>query len=176
MAAPQEFAAQFSRTLELFRDPAAKEEQKAQFRALASLLKSEGAIILAQDGGITVNGAPVNGNTLLQRLDLHSIHEITIPADPPLAELFELLRGLAAPAAPRPPPHPRNHDPGRSAAGRAVRAAPRAGRAGGGRGPRHPTQGKRETDRRHDAQLFVRRSRSGRADRRPGASATGRRR
>src|ERR1041384_3853668 len=95
MAAPQEFAAQFSRTLELFRDPAAKEEQKAQFRALASLLKSEGAIILAQDGRITVNGAPVNGNTLLQRLDLHSIHEITIPADPPLAELFELLRGLA---------------------------------------------------------------------------------
>src|ERR1051326_6796013 len=95
MAAPQEFAAQFSRTLELFRDPAAKEEQKAQFRALASLLKSEGAIILAQDGRITVNGAPVNGNTLLQRLDLHSIHEITIPADPPLAELFELLRGPA---------------------------------------------------------------------------------
>src|ERR1041384_6660550 len=95
MAAPQEFAAQFSRTLELFRDPAAKEEQKAQFRALASLLKSEGAIILAQDGRISVNGAPVNGNTLLQRLDLHSIHEITIPADPPLAELFELLRGLA---------------------------------------------------------------------------------
>src|ERR1043165_10206127 len=95
MAAPQEFAAQFSRTLELFRDPAAKEEQKAQFRALASLLKSEGAIILAQDGRLTVNGAPVNGNTLLQRLELHSIHEITIPADPPLAELFELLRGLA---------------------------------------------------------------------------------
>ena len=95
MAAPQEFAAQFSRTLELFRDPAAKEEQKAQFRALASLLKSEGATMLAQDGRLTVNGAPVNGNTLLQRLELHSIHEITIPADPPLAELFELLRGLA---------------------------------------------------------------------------------
>src|ERR1043166_724640 len=145
MAAPQEFAAQFSRTLELFRDPAAKEEQKAQFRALASLLKSEGSIILAQDGRITVNGAPVNGNTLLQRLDLHSLHEITIPADPPLAELFELLRGLA------------EH--------------------GGGEGlARHLTQGKRETDRRHDAQLFVRRSRTGRADRRPGASATGRRR
>src|ERR1051326_9510482 len=72
MAAPQEFAAQFSRTLELFRDHAAKEEQKAQFRALASLLKSEGAIILAQDGRITVNGAPVNGNTLLQRSEEHT--------------------------------------------------------------------------------------------------------
>src|ERR1043166_10269039 len=99
MAAPQEFAAQFSRTLELFPHPGAKEEQKAQFRALASLLKSECAIIPAQDGRITVNGAPVNGNTLLQRLDLHPIHEITIPADPPLAELFELLRGLAEQAA-----------------------------------------------------------------------------
>ena len=65
MAAPQEFAEQFSRTLELFRDPAAKEEQKAQFRALASLLKSEGAIILAQDGRITVNGAPVDRKSVV---------------------------------------------------------------------------------------------------------------
>lgn len=95
MAAPQEFAAQFSRTLDLFRDPAAKEEQKAQFRALAGLLKDEGVTIVAQDGRLAVNGTTVDGNTLLQRLDLHSVHEITIPADPPVAEVFELLRGLA---------------------------------------------------------------------------------
>ena len=44
------------------------------------------------------NGAPLDassGSTLLQRLEFHSVKEIAIPADPPLAEMFELLRALA---------------------------------------------------------------------------------
>ena len=95
MATPQEFAALFARTLDLFRDPGAKEEQKARFRTLAGMLKAEGVAISAQDGRLLVNGAALDGGTLLQRLEFHSVKEIAIPADPPLSEMFELLRALA---------------------------------------------------------------------------------
>jgi HEAT repeat protein len=99
MATPQEFAALFTRTLDLFRDPGAKEEQKAQFRALIGLLKKEALTIGAPDGaGLVVNGVGLERgpyNSLMQRLELHSVAEIMIPADPPLAETFELFRLLA---------------------------------------------------------------------------------
>lgn len=95
MATPQEFAALFARTLDLFRDPGAKEEQKAQFRALAGLLKAQGLTLAAPDGRLVVNGSPQESTALLQRLEFHSVKEITIPADPPLGETFELLRLLA---------------------------------------------------------------------------------
>ncbi len=96
MATPRDFAALFARTLDLFRDPGAKEEQKAQFRALAGMLKIEGVTISAQDGRLLVNGTAVDDAMLLQRLEFHSVKEIAIPADPPVAEMFELLRALAA--------------------------------------------------------------------------------
>ncbi|MGH7521925.1 MAG: HEAT repeat domain-containing protein [Gemmatimonadales bacterium] len=99
MATPQEFAALFTRTLDLFRDPGAKEEQKTQFRTLVGLLKAEPMTIAAQDSaGLLVNGAALDRgpyNSLMQRLELHSVTEIRIPADAPLAETFELLRLLA---------------------------------------------------------------------------------
>ncbi len=95
MATPQDFAASFARALDLFRDPGAKEGQKAQFRALVSMLKVEGVTIVAQDGKLLVSGAAVDGDVLLQRLEFHSVKEIAIPADPPLTEMFELLRALA---------------------------------------------------------------------------------
>jgi HEAT repeat protein len=99
MATPQEFAALFTRTLDLFRDPGAKEDQKAQFRSLVVLLKKEALTIVANDGSkLTVNGAALDRapyNSLLQRLEFHSVTEIRIPADPPLAETFELFRLLA---------------------------------------------------------------------------------
>ena len=99
MASPQELAALFARTLDLFRDPSAKEEQKAQFRALAALLKSEGVTLASQDGRLVVNGTTLDEggqhDSLARRLEFHSVSEITIPADPPLAETFELLRALA---------------------------------------------------------------------------------
>jgi hypothetical protein len=56
MTGPQEFATLFARTLTLFRDPNAKEDQKAQFRALVIMLKSQGAVIAAQDGQLVING------------------------------------------------------------------------------------------------------------------------
>jgi HEAT repeat protein len=99
MATPQEFAALFTRILDLFRDPGAKEDQKTQFRTLIGLLKKEALTIVANDGSrLTVNGAALDGgpyNSLLQRLEFHSVTEIRIPADPPLAETFELFRLLA---------------------------------------------------------------------------------
>lgn len=95
MASPQEFAALFARTLDLFRDPAAKEEQKTQFRTLAGLLKNDSVALAVNDAGLTVNGTGVTEGMLLQRLELHSVREIAIPADPPVSELFELLRSLA---------------------------------------------------------------------------------
>jgi hypothetical protein len=101
MATPQEFAALLARTLDLFRDPAAKEEQKAQFRTLAGLLTLGPVTIAAQDGRLVINGTTLNPgsntpqDTLVQRLEFHSVKEITIPAEPPVAEAFELLRALA---------------------------------------------------------------------------------
>ena len=99
MATPQEFAALFTRVLDLFRDPGAKEDQKTQFRTLIGLLKKEALTIVANDGSrLTVNGAALDGgpyNSLLQRLEFHSVTEIRVPADPPLAETFELFRLLA---------------------------------------------------------------------------------
>src|SRR5882762_4865625 len=96
MATPQHFAASFARTLDLFRDPGAKEEQKTQFRTLAGMLKVEGVTIAVQDGKLLVNDTAVDGDTLLQRLEFHSVKEVAIPPDPPLGEMFELLRALAA--------------------------------------------------------------------------------
>ncbi len=95
MATPQEVAASFARTLDLFRDPGAKEEQKAQFRTLATLLKTTAVTLATQDGRLVINGAAVDGSSLLPRLELHSVHQIVISADPPVAEVFDLPKALA---------------------------------------------------------------------------------
>ncbi|HKA59673.1 MAG TPA: HEAT repeat domain-containing protein [Gemmatimonadales bacterium] len=109
MTGPQEFATLFARTLALFRDPNAKEDQKAQFRALMTLLKNHGAVIGAQNGQLVINGEVLDPSDshdalvqrpgpfdfLVQRLELHAVKVIAIRPDPPPAETFELLRGLA---------------------------------------------------------------------------------
>jgi HEAT repeat protein len=102
MNRPQELARLFARTLDLFRDPSAKEDQKAQFRALVAFLKAEAATIAAQDGRLIVNGTtlPTPGagtpeDSLLQRLEFHAVKTISIPVDPPVNETFELLKALA---------------------------------------------------------------------------------
>lgn len=95
MATPQDLAVTFGRALDRFRDPGAKDEQKAQFRTLAGMLKPTAFTVGTQDGRLLINGTTVDGGTLLSRLELHSVKEIAIPADPPVAEVFELLRALA---------------------------------------------------------------------------------
>ncbi|HEV8398524.1 MAG TPA: HEAT repeat domain-containing protein [Gemmatimonadales bacterium] len=98
MIVPQTFATLFARTLDLFRDPNAKEGQKVQFRGLVDQIKSD-AVTVAIDGGrLSVNGTPLDGPAyavLTQRLEFHSIGEIKIPAGPPPGEMFELLKALA---------------------------------------------------------------------------------
>src|SRR5882672_7098052 len=98
MIVPQTFATLFARTLDLFRDPAAKEDQKVQFRALVEQLKLDGVTVTIDGGRVAVNGTPLEGAAyaaLAQRLEFHAVGEIQIPAAPPPAEVFELLRALA---------------------------------------------------------------------------------
>jgi HEAT repeat protein len=99
MAAPQEFAVLFTRTLDLFRDPNAKEDQKVQFRELTALLKTKGVVVAVKDGRLVIDNHVLNQSgpyhSLVQRLEFHAVKEIVIPPDPPLGEIFLLLRGLA---------------------------------------------------------------------------------
>lgn len=93
-------ATRFAHCVSLFRDSTAKAEQKKEFRALLGLLQETAVTLrLAQGGsGIEVNGAPCEGEgvaVLVERLDLHGIGEIAMPANPPPAQLFELLQALA---------------------------------------------------------------------------------
>jgi hypothetical protein len=98
MIVPEMFAVLFVRTLDLFRDPAAKEGQKVQFRALLALLENDALTLKANGSALHVNGTKLGGPayaSLIQRLELHSIDQIDIPAAPPPSHVFELLRALA---------------------------------------------------------------------------------
>src|SRR3989441_8735292 len=93
-------AARFAQCVSLFRDPSAKSEQKKEFRALLGLLQDAAVTLrLAPRGnGIELNGVPCEAAglaTLVERLDLHGIGDIALPANPPPAQLFELLQALA---------------------------------------------------------------------------------
>jgi HEAT repeat protein len=98
MIGPEMFAVLFARTLDLFRDPDAKEGQKVQFRALLALLENDAVTLKANATSLHVNGTALGGPayaSLIQRLELHSIDQIDIPAAPPPSHMFELLRALA---------------------------------------------------------------------------------
>src|SRR5882724_3599496 len=93
-------ATRFAHCVSLFRDPSAKTEQKKEFRTLLGLLKETAVTLRLVPGwsGIELNGVPCEGenlSVLVERLDLHGIGEIALPANPPPAQLFELLQALA---------------------------------------------------------------------------------
>src|SRR5439155_144998 len=93
-------ATRFARCVSLFRDPSAKTEQKKEFRALLGLLQDTALTLRigAGESGIELNGVECEGEGLtglVQRLELHGIAEIAVPASPPPAQLFELLQALA---------------------------------------------------------------------------------
>jgi len=93
-------AIRFARCVSLFRDPTAKTEQKKEFRALLGLLRETAVALRVAPGGsgIELNGVPCKGEglkVLVERLDLHGIGEIVLPATPPATQLFELLQALA---------------------------------------------------------------------------------
>ena len=92
------FAARLARCVDLFRDPGAKEGQKAQFRAVLGLLQDAAVTLRLHAGRLELNGVPCEGPGLaglIERLDLHGISEIAVPQNPPAPELFELLQALA---------------------------------------------------------------------------------
>src|SRR5229473_3214086 len=93
-------AARFAQCVSLFRDPSGKSEQKKEFRALLGLLQDAAVTLRLAPGGsgIELNGVPCEAAglaPLVERLDLHGIGEIALPANPPPAQLFELLQALA---------------------------------------------------------------------------------
>src|SRR6267143_1774409 len=84
-------AARFAQCVSLFRDPSAKTEQKKEFRALLGLLQDAAITLRLAPGGagIELNGVPCEAAglaTLVERLDLHGIGEIALPANPPPAQ------------------------------------------------------------------------------------------
>ena len=93
-------ATRFARCVSLFRDPTAKSEQKKEFRTLVGLLQDAAVTLRVGAGGVGIelNGVPCEGEglpVLVERLDLHGIGEIALPANPPPSQLFELLQALA---------------------------------------------------------------------------------
>jgi HEAT repeat protein len=98
MVNPVVFATHLARAVDLFRDPAKKEEQKREFRILVGMLKESGVAAKVVRDVLHINGEAVTApefQPLVQRMVLHGVTEIAIPADAPVAHLFELLRALA---------------------------------------------------------------------------------
>ena len=60
MPTSETLAAQLARCVDRFRDAGAKEEQKAEFRALMGLLETDPLIVREDGGRVTVNGSPVD--------------------------------------------------------------------------------------------------------------------
>src|SRR5256712_11574342 len=93
MPDPELIAQRLARCVELFRDPDAKQVQKAEFRALLGLLKDQTVVITESAGELVVNGVAVQGKvgSLIQRIGLHNDGEITIQPHAPPSDVFELL-------------------------------------------------------------------------------------
>src|SRR2546426_330627 len=98
MPDPELIAQRLARCVELFRDPDAKQVQKAEFRALLGLLKDQTVVITESAGQLVVNGVAVQGKvgSLIQRIGLHNVGEITIQPHAPPSDVFELLQALSA--------------------------------------------------------------------------------
>jgi hypothetical protein len=97
MTTPETLAAQLARCVQLFRNPDAKQAQKAEFRALLGLLKDEAVVLKDSDGQLLVNGVAVRGNfgSLIQRMGLHNVSEITIQRHAAPSQVFELVTAIA---------------------------------------------------------------------------------
>ena len=98
MIIPVVFATHLARAVDLFRDPAKKDEQKREFRILVGMLKGGDVSIRIIDDTLVVNDQRVIApefRPLVQRMVLHGVTELVIPNDAPVSNLFELLRALA---------------------------------------------------------------------------------
>ena len=72
MATLDTIATRFARCVELFRDPGAKDAQKAEFRVLLGLLQELPVTLTVAAGHLELNGVPCEAaalTRLIQRLD-----------------------------------------------------------------------------------------------------------
>src|SRR5205814_6750290 len=93
MATLDTIATRLARCVELFRDPGAKQAQKAEFRALLGLLQDLPVTLTLAAGRLELNGVPCTSPALtglIQRLDLHGVGTIALPQNPAPAQLFDL--------------------------------------------------------------------------------------
>jgi HEAT repeat protein len=98
MIIPVVFATHLARAVDLFRDPAKKDEQKREFRILVGMLKGGDVSIRILDDVLVVNDQRVIApefRPLVQSMVAHAVTEMVIPSDAPVSNLFELLRALA---------------------------------------------------------------------------------
>lgn len=98
MIIPVVFATHLARAVDLFRDPAKKDDQKREFRILVGMLKEGNVAVRIIDDVLEVNGQRVTApefRPLVQSMVAHGVTELMIPSDAPVAHLFELLRALA---------------------------------------------------------------------------------
>jgi HEAT repeat protein len=98
MIIPVVFATHLARAVDLFRDPAKKEEQKREFRILVGMLKGGDVSIRIIDDVLVVNDQRVIApefRPLVQSMVAHGVTELVIPSDAPVSHLFELLRAMA---------------------------------------------------------------------------------
>ena len=98
MIIPVVFATHLARAVDLFRDPAKKDEQKREFRILVGMLKGGDVSIRIIDDVLVVNDQRVIApefRPLVQIMVAHGVTELVIPNDAPVSHLFELLRALA---------------------------------------------------------------------------------
>jgi len=98
MIIPVVFATHLARAVDLFRDPAKKDEQKREFRILVGMLKGGDVSIRIVDDVLVVNDQRVIApefRPLVQSMVAHGVTELVIPSDAPVSHLFELLRAMA---------------------------------------------------------------------------------
>src|SRR5215831_12238684 len=98
MIIPVVFATHLARAVDLFRDPAKRDEQKREFRILVGMLKGGNVSIRIIEDILVVNDQRVIApefRPLVQSMVEHGVTELVIPSDAPVSHLFELLRALA---------------------------------------------------------------------------------
>lgn len=98
MEYPETFGIHFARAVELFRDSAAKDDQKQEFRSLMRMVE-QGAVRLVDAGDkLLVNDVAVSfpaTEVLSQRLRDHRIRGVAIDQAAKPSDVFHLLRALS---------------------------------------------------------------------------------
>lgn len=104
MEYPETFAVHFARAVALFADPAAKEDQKQEFRALMGMVAKAAITLANRENRLLVNDVPVSFpalKTLLRQFHEQDVQAVHIQRAAKPADVFHLIRVLSG-AAERP--------------------------------------------------------------------------